>query len=148
MNDPDAAVLPDACPAPMLSNGCVAGAFEALSPDGEWHMTGSASTSVVTTLGQPATTTTGPVDKQVFIHRAGCLGGFGDTAMPTLDALASPTGIGYACDHASGCMRGQAHWWVCVNPDGQLIYESHSYSTSTMPGNYETSYDTYGVLTR
>lgn len=150
MKTPDAAdvVTPDACPVPKLSNGCVPNAFDLLSPDGEWHMTGTSSMTVVANIGEPPMTTTSSVDKQVFIARSGCTGGFGDTAMPALNALASPNGIGADCDHASGCMRGAAHWWVCVDPDGKLIYESHRYMTTTMPGGYQWNYDDYGVLTR
>jgi len=144
---------PDACRLPTLPAGCVANGFAALMPDGQWHMTGSATTTVcgqVGCTGSGATTTSSTIDKTMFIRRDGCFAGFGSDAMPAVDSrtAVSETGISMTCDHIAGCPRGASRWSLCVRYDGQLHYEEYTYATSTMPGAYQTSYTATAVLTR
>jgi hypothetical protein len=146
----DAASVVDACPLPVLPAACVANGFDTLSPDGEWHMTGSATTTVYGGGSGSGTVTMSAIDKQVFIQRYGCLAGFGSAASPPADSrtAVNTSGISFACDHIVGCPRGASHWTICVHADGQLVYEESTYMTSTMPGAYETTYDVTAVLTR
>lgn len=139
----------DACALPLLPPACVANAFDAVSPDGEWRMTGSAETTVYGGSGS-ATTTTTTIDEQVFIHRYGCVAGFGSSAMPAANerTVAGPSGISFSCDHNVGCPRGTSHWSICVNADGEMSYQETSYRTSTMPGAYQTTYTVTAVLSR
>ena len=116
-------------------------------------MTGSATTTVCGQIGcsgSGTTTTTSTIDKRVFIQRYGCVAGFGSAEMPIADTRTSvsATGISMACDHIAGCPRGASHWSICVKADGQLHYEEYTYSTSTMPGAYQTSHTAKAVLTR
>ena len=45
-------------------------------------------------------------------------------------------------------LMARYRWSMCVYEDGQLHYWYTGYSTSTMPGAYQTTYDTTAVLTR
>jgi hypothetical protein len=149
----DAFVRPDACDLPTLPAGCMANAFAAQMPDGEWHMTGSATTTVCGQTGgcgSGTTTTTSTIDKAVFIQRYGCFAGFGSAPMPAADSRTdvSETGISMTCDHIVGCPRGASRWSLCVRYDGELHYEEYTYATSTMPGAYQTTYTVSAVLTR
>jgi len=136
---PDAEPPVDACALPYLPLECVDGAFDALSPDGEWHLVGM-STTTVNTGSPPFQTTTTMVDKQIFIQRFGCTAGVSWTEMPAEPGafISGANGVSYQCDHAAGCARGRSYSAICVHADGQLVYQERSDWTSTMLGAHQT----------
>jgi hypothetical protein len=126
-------------------------------PDGDWQMTGSATTTVCSSggcAGSAAMTTMTALDGPVAITRSGCTGTFtgftfnGLTPSSDPRILANTTGMSFTCEHSTGCARGEDRWSLCVEGDGQLHFSYSGYRTSTMPAAPQTLYSATAVLAR